>query len=136
MPRNAPQHRMRRRPPAEPRIGAEVRQALRRRVGQHHAEHAVLARQRADRVPLLVADAVDHELGESALVVRHAERGVVGVEQAPRRTHDGLQDVADRAVRRDREHGGAEFVERAGAESTPFHAIRLAPPVTRMRRGA
>ena len=46
-------------------------------VVEHRGEDAVLAGQRADGLPLLVADAVDHELGEAAVVVGDAERRVL-----------------------------------------------------------
>lgn len=54
----------------------------------------MLAGQRADGLPLFVADAVDHELGEAAVVVRHAEGRVLGVEQLAGGGDDRLQDVA------------------------------------------
>ncbi len=54
----------------------------------------MLARQRADGLPLLLADAVDHELGEAAVVVGHAEGGVLGVEQFAGGGDDRLEHVA------------------------------------------
>ena len=54
----------------------------------------MLARERADGLPLLVADAVDDELGEAAVVVGDAERRVLGVEQFAGRGDDRLEDVA------------------------------------------
>ena len=64
------------------------------RLVQHRGEDAVLAGQRADGLPLLVADAVDDELGEAAVVVGDAQRRVLGVEQLAGRGDDRLQDVA------------------------------------------
>ncbi len=52
------------------------------------------AGQGADGLPLLVADAVDHELGEAAVVVGDAEGGVLRVEQLAGRGDDRLEDVA------------------------------------------
>lgn len=54
----------------------------------------MLAGQRADRLPLFVADAVDHELGEAAVVVRNAEGRVLGVEQFTGGGDDRLEDVS------------------------------------------
>lgn len=54
----------------------------------------MLARERADGLPLGVTDAVHHELGEAAVIVGHAERGVLRVEQFARGGDDRLEDVA------------------------------------------
>ena len=69
-------------PAPEPRIGADVVQPQRLALAQHHAEHAVLARQRADRRLLAAGQAVHDELGERAGLVRHAERRVPGARRA------------------------------------------------------
>ena len=76
----------------------------------------MLAGQRADGLPLLVADAVDHELGEAAVVVGHAERGVLGVEQLAGRGDDRLEDVAHLQVPAHGQQRGADRGEarRAG----------------------
>ena len=66
------QDRMRGRPPAEPRVRPDVRDPLRPGLAQHRAEQAVRPRQRADPLPLLVADADGVELGEPALLVGDA----------------------------------------------------------------
>jgi hypothetical protein len=96
-------------PPAELRMGAYVRESDRARVAQHHAEQAVLARQRTDRGPLLVADPVDEELGEPALGVRHPEGGVPGVEQPPGGGDDRLQHLAYGPARGHRENRLADL---------------------------
>lgn len=54
----------------------------------------MLPGQRADGLPLLVAHAVDHELGEAAVVVRDAERRVLGVEQFAGGGDDRFEDVS------------------------------------------
>lgn len=54
----------------------------------------MLSGQRADGLPLLVADTVDDELGEAAVVVGDAQGGVLGVQQLAGRGDDRLQDVA------------------------------------------
>ncbi|MFD0428689.1 hypothetical protein ACFQ60_14480 [Streptomyces zhihengii] len=76
----------------------------------------MLARQGPDRLPLGVADAVDDELGEAAVVVGHAERRVLGVEQAAGRGDDRLEHVAHLEMPAHREDGGAHLGE-AGARS-------------------
>lgn len=54
----------------------------------------MLTRERADGLPLLVADAVDDELGEPTVVVGDAEGGVPRVEQFAGGGDDRLEDVA------------------------------------------
>ncbi len=81
-------------PALEAGVFADVGQALGLRLVQHRGEDAVLARERADGLPLGVADAVDHELGEAAVVVGDAEGGVLRVEQLAGRGDDRLEDVA------------------------------------------
>ncbi len=82
------------RPALEAGVLADVGEALGPGLVQHRGENAVLAREGADGLPLFFADAVDHELGEAAVVVRHAERGVLRVEQLTGRGDDRLEDVA------------------------------------------
>lgn len=53
----------------------------------------MLPGQRADGLPLLVADAVDDELGEAAVVVGDTQGRVLGVQQIAGRGDDRLQDV-------------------------------------------
>jgi hypothetical protein len=103
--------RVRRRPPAELGMGTDVGQAYRMRILQQHTEQPVLAGQRADRPPLLVADPVGHELGERTVVVRYPERGVPGIEQPAGRRDDGLQHLPDRQARGDGEHRGAHLAQ-------------------------
>lgn len=81
-------------PAFEARVLAHVREALGLGLVQHRGEDAVLARERADGLPLGVADTVDHELGEAAVVVGDAEGGVLRVEQLAGRGDDRLEDVA------------------------------------------
>ncbi|MGX1253619.1 hypothetical protein RKD48_006130 [Streptomyces ambofaciens] len=81
-------------PAAEAGVLADVAQTLGGGLLEHGGEDAVLARQGADGLPLLVADAVDHELGEAAVVVGDAEGGVLRVEQLAGRGDDRLEDVA------------------------------------------
>ncbi|CAM5464849.1 hypothetical protein SVIOM342S_05044 [Streptomyces violaceorubidus] len=81
-------------PATEAGVLADVAQAFGGGLLEHRGEDAVLARQRADGLPLLVADAVDHELGEAAVVVGDAEGGVLRVEQLAGGGDDRLEDVA------------------------------------------
>ena len=74
-------------------------------------EHAVLARQRADRLLLPGREPVHHELGERAVRVRHAQRGVAGAGQRARGPDDHLQHVPHRELSVDREHRLAHLVE-------------------------
>ena len=65
-------------PALEPGVRADVGEAFRLALGEQHAEHPVLAGQRADGPPFGVADPVHHELGERVALVGHAERRVAG----------------------------------------------------------
>ena len=98
---------MRRRPPPELGVGADVREPHRVGVLQHEPEQPVLARYRPDRAPLLVADPVGEELREPAVLVRYPQRRVAGVHQPAGRREDGLQHLVDGQVGGDREHGRA-----------------------------
>ena len=71
----------------------------------------MLARQRADRFPLLVADALDDELRERARVVGHAERGVTRVEELRGGPDDHLEHLVHGQVTRDGEHRRADRVQ-------------------------
>jgi hypothetical protein len=104
------------RPALEAGVLAHIRQALRLRVPEHRGEDAVLPRERADRLPLRVAHAVDHELGEAAMVVGDAQRRVLGVEELARRGDDRLQHVTHLEMPAHREERGAHGGE-AGAGS-------------------
>ena len=73
----------------------------------------MLAGQRADGLPLLVADAVHDELGEAAVVVGDAEGGVLRVEQFAGGGDDRLQDVAHLQVPAHRQQRGADRVDAA-----------------------
>jgi len=115
-------------PAPETRVGADVVEPLRPRLVQHHAQHAVLARQGTDRLPLLVAHPVDDELRERALVVGHAQRRVLRVEQLPRRADDALQHLLDREMGGDGEHRAGQRVQRlAGHLGGPGHGRTLPP---------
>lgn len=81
-------------PALEAGVLADVGEALGPRLVEHRGEDAVLPGQGADGLPLLVADAVDDELGEAAVIVGHAQGGVLGVQQFAGRGDDRLQDVA------------------------------------------
>ena len=87
---------------------ADVDEAGRTGLVEQFGEHAVLTGQRADRPPLLVGDAVDHELGEAAVVVGHAEGRVLGVEQVAGGGGDAAQHLADLQVPAHREQGLAD----------------------------
>ncbi len=69
--------------------------------------------QRADRLPLLVADAVDHELGEAAVVVGHAEGGVLARRAVRGRRRRWSAGPRDLQVPAHREHRGAHRVDTA-----------------------
>jgi hypothetical protein len=110
-PDEAGHDRVRRGPPTELGMGPDVGQPHRPRVAQHHPEQAVLAGERPDRGPLLVGDPLGHELGEAAVVARHAQRGVAGVEQPPGARHDRRQHVPGRPARRHGQHGRAQVAQ-------------------------
>ncbi len=93
--------------PLEAGVLADVGEPLGRRLVQHRGEDAVLAGQRADGLPLLVADAVHHELGEAAVVVGHAQGGVLGVQQLAGGGDDRLEDVAHLQMPAHRQDRGA-----------------------------
>jgi hypothetical protein len=103
-------------PALEAGVLAYVGEALGLLVVEHRGEDAVLARQRADGLPLFVADAVHDELGEAAVIVRDAERRVLGVEQFAGRGDDRLEDVAYLQMPAHREKRGAHGGQ-AGARS-------------------
>ncbi len=81
-------------PALEAGVRADVGEALRGGLAEHGGEDAVLARERADGLPLGVADAVDDELGEAPVVVGDTQGRVLGVEQLAGGGDDRLQDVA------------------------------------------
>ncbi len=81
-------------PALEPGVLTDVRETFGAGPVEHRGEDAVLAGQRADGLPLFVADAVDHELGEASVVVGDAEGRVLGVEQLTGGRDDRLEDVA------------------------------------------
>jgi hypothetical protein len=115
------------RPPApEPGIGADVGEPEWLPFPQQHAEHAVLAWQRADRLPLAFRDPVHHELGEPPVVIGDAEGRVTGISQRARRAHDHLEHVTDRLLACYRQHYLADPVEHL----VPAAVLRHAPDVT------
>lgn len=71
----------------------------------------MLSGQRADGLPLLVADSVDNELGEAPVVIGDAQGGVLGVQQLAGRGDDRLQDVAHFEMPAHGEQGGAHGCE-------------------------
>lgn len=107
---------------------ADVGEPGGRRVVQHRGEHAVLARQRPDRLPLLVAHPVHHELGEPAVVVGDPEGGVLRAQQRAGGGGDAAQHLAHLEVGAHRDDGFADgfeaveaaVVERAGAGQAVF----------------
>src|SRR5258708_6488363 len=92
------------RPALEPGIGADIVDPHRLSLAQQHAEHAMLPRQRADRLALAFRYAVDDELGERPVVVGHAERRVPGTDEGAGRPDDHLQHVAGRQLPGHGEH--------------------------------
>src|SRR5260370_1069485 len=92
------------RPALEPGIGADIVDPHRLALAQQHAEHAMLPRQRADRLALAFRYAVDDELGERPVVVGHAERRVPGTDEGAGRPDDHLQHVAGRQLPGHGEH--------------------------------
>ena len=95
----------------------DVTRAVRRRRVEHRAEHAVLARQRAERGDQLVAHAGGEEPAEAALAVGQPERRVARAGELAGAVDEPLQDVVDGHLGRDREHrvadrpqGGAQML--------------------------
>src|SRR5215469_3278291 len=103
--------RVRRRPPLEPGIGADVVHPDRLALAQQHAEHAVLARYRPDRLLLALGYAVNDELGERPVIVGHAERRVPGIDERAGRPDDHLQHVAGGQLPGHREHYLADLLQ-------------------------
>src|SRR6185312_9084646 len=98
-------------PALEPGVGADVGQPQRLALAEDDAQHAVLARQRADRLAPPLRDAVHHELRERAAVVGHAERRVPGARERAYRAHDDLEHIADRQFPGHGEHRRADPAE-------------------------
>lgn len=88
----------------------------------------MLSGEGADGAPLLVAHAVDDELGEAPVVVGDAERGVLRVEQVAGGGHDRLEDVAYLQVPAHRQQRGADRGE-AGSWAVT-HAFTVPAGVT------
>ena len=100
------------------RMAPHVVEALGGGLVEHDREDAVLTGQRADGLPLLVGDAVDDELGETAVVVGDAERGVPGADEVAGGADDGLEHLVDRAVPAHGQHRGAHR-----PDPVPFPAV-------------
>ena len=98
-------------PAREPRVGLHVVGAVGPGLPQHQTQEAVCPGNRSDRLPLLVAHTRGVELRESALLVRDAQGGELRPDEASRRLHDHLQDLAGRGLLRHREQGPGEGVE-------------------------
>jgi hypothetical protein len=124
------QHRMRGRPPAEPRVGPDVGEPLRMAVAQHHREEAVLAWQWTDRRAHLVADPGHHELRERPVVVGHAKRRILRADQLAGRVDDGLQHLGHGDLVADRQHRRGEAADR-----TQILALRPGHTPTIVRPG-
>src|SRR5262249_6492799 len=102
--------------------GPDVREAQRLPLAEHNAQHAVLARQRADRLAPPLRDAVDHELGERPTVVGHAQRRIPGTGQGADRAHDHLEHVTDRQLPGNRQHRRTDPAEYLVLASGPVRA--------------
>ncbi len=91
----------------------DVARAVRRLARlEHRAEHAVLARQRAERGDQLVAHPGREEAAEAALAVGQPERREARAGELARAVDEPLQHLVDREPGRDREHGVADRLER------------------------
>ncbi|MGX1245557.1 hypothetical protein RKD46_006661 [Streptomyces pseudovenezuelae] len=112
------------RPALEAGVLADVGEALGRGLVEHRGEDAVLTRERADGLPLGVADAVDHELGEAAVVVGDTEGGVLRVEQLAGRGDDRLEDVAHLQVPAHGQQRGAHRGEAGPGALTHALSVR------------
>src|SRR5438105_3069461 len=75
-------------PALEALVLLDVREAEARRRLEHRAEEPVLARQLADRVPLLLRHPRGDEVREAALAVGHADRRVARPRELPRRVRE------------------------------------------------
>ncbi len=78
---------------------------------ENRAQHPVRPRQRAQAPDQLVAHARDEKAPEAALAVRDPERGIAGARQLSRRVDQPLQDLLDRQLGGDGEHGIAHRLE-------------------------
>ena len=99
-------------PAAEARVGLDVDGAIRVEALEHRAEQTVRLGQRTEPFDQLLAHARGEELGEAALAVRDAQRGVAGVHQAARNVDQSLQHVLDLEVRRHRQDRVAHLAQR------------------------
>src|ERR671923_318519 len=94
----------------------DVREALAPRRFEHGAEEAVLAREVADRVVLLLAHPRGDEVREAALAVGDADRRVARGGQLPRRVGELLEHGLEAVLGRDRDDGVADRAEGAAIE--------------------
>ena len=101
-------------PAAEARVAPDVVRAEGRRGLEHRPEQAVRARQRPHGGHLGVRHAGGDELGEGALAVRDAERGVARAGELPRGVDEAAQHPLDGALGGDRQHGVAHALQRGG----------------------
>ena len=103
-------------PALEPLVRLDVRIALRLRPLEHRAEEAVLARELADRVVLLLGHAGGDEVREPALAVGDADRRVARAGELPRRVCEPLEDRLEAVLRRDRDDDVAHGAKRTAVE--------------------
>src|SRR3954454_6686595 len=104
---------MRRGPPAaEARVLPDVLRSVRPLGIQHRPEEPVRPGEWAHRGDLVPAHSGGDELGEVAVAVRNAERGVTGPGELARRVHDPLEDGLHRALGGDAPHSLSHGRER------------------------
>ena len=90
---------------------------------EHRAEHAVLARQRAERGDQLVAHARGEEAAEAALAVGQPERRVARAGELARAVDEPLQDLVDRELGGDGEHRVADRPQRRAEAVLPWVVV-------------
>ena len=99
-------------PAAEARMVVDVARAVGRRRLEHRAEYTVCPRQGAERGNQLVAHARGDEAPETAFGVWQPEGRVLSLRELSSAVYESLQDVLDRKLRRDCEHGVADRLQR------------------------
>src|ERR671928_654370 len=113
-------------PALEARVLLDVGEALAARGFEHRAEQAVLAREVADRVVLLLAHPGGDEVREPALAVGDADRRVARAGELPCRVGELLEDGLEAVLGGDRDDGVADRAEGAAVQRFGHGSSRYA----------